>query len=398
MCWGMEAMMAKTCPLSDTQVRSLKPAVKPYRVFDGDGLYIEVFPNGSKLWRVKKIVNGKDIRRSLGKYPAVSLKDAREKRGAFETVLTKGETSVPTLTHKILTFNDLFNEWRAKNTSHFAEGTLKSFNLRVSKYLLPALGYLPLSKITPQVILNNLLKPIETLNHLETASKIKSICSQVLRYGIILGLVDRDFTQDLNGYLPSPNVRHMPTITDPPGVTKLIKGIFAYKGHVSVIYALRLLPYLFVRPGELRAALWAEINWEEKLWRIPAEKMKMKRPHLVPLAAPVLAMLKDLKQFTGNGALLFPGSRSKDRPISDVTLLAALLNLGYKRGEIVPHGFRSMASTLLNEQGYNADWIERQLAHVPGGVRAVYNYAQYLPERRKMMEDWANYLDKLRGS
>jgi integrase len=177
-----------------------------------------------------------------------------------------------------------------------------------------------------------------------------------------------------------------------------MKNIFSYKGNISVVYALRLLPYLFVRPGELRAALWSEIDWEERLWRIPAEKMKMKRPHLVPLADQVVEMLTELRRFTGEHALLFPGTRQKDRPISDVTLIAALRYLGYAQGEIVPHGFRSMASTLLNEQGYNRDWIERQLAHVPGGVRAVYNYAQYLPERRKMTQDWADYLDKLRDS
>ncbi|MDR1873123.1 MAG: site-specific integrase [Deltaproteobacteria bacterium] len=239
---------------------------------------------------------------------------------------------------------------------------------------------------------------MEALNHLETASRVKSVCSQVLRYGIILGLVERDFTQDLKGYLSAPTVHHMPTITDPPGVTKLMKAVFSYHGHISVVYGLRLLPYLFVRPGELRAALWSEIDWEEKLWRIPTEKMKMMRPHLVPLADQVITALMDLKNFTGQGELLFPSPRLKTRPISDMALTVALRTLGYGQGEIVPHGFRSMASTLLNEQGYNRDWIERQLAHVPGGVRAVYNYAEYLPERRKMMADWANYLDKLRDS
>jgi integrase len=154
---------------------------------------------------------------------------------------------------------------------------------------------------------------------------------------------------------------------------------------------------VFVRPGELRAALWDEVNLEDKIWRIPAEKMKMRRPHLVPLANQVVAMLAELRRFTGQGRLLFPGTRGKDRPISDVTLIAALRYLGYAQGEIVPHGFRSMASTLLNEQGYSPDWIEKQLAHVAGGVRAIYNRSEYLAERRRMMQEWADYLDNLKG-
>jgi integrase len=392
----MEAAMAKTCILTEVKIRNLKPKAKPYSVCDGGCLYLEVFPNSSKLWRIQKRVDGKLVRRSLGKYPEIGIKEARERRTTFDDNLVEDELNLAPC--ELLTFNDLFNEWHFKNISRFSQKTLKNLNLRVAKYLLPALGHISLAKINSQVILNNLIRPMEALNHLETASRVKSVCSQVLRYGIILGLVERDFTQDLKGYLSAPTVHHMPTITDPPGVTKLMKAVFSYHGHISVVYGLRLLPYLFVRPGELRAALWSEIDWEEKLWRIPTEKMKMMRPHLVPLADQVITALMDLKNFTGQGELLFPSPRLKTRPISDMALTVALRTLGYGQGEIVPHGFRSMASTLLNEQGYNRDWIERQLAHVPGGVRAVYNYAEYLPERRKMMADWANYLDKLRDS
>jgi integrase len=387
--------MLKICALSDAKIRGLKPREKPYQVFDGEGLYLEVASSGSKIWRIQKILNGKVIRRSFGKYPALDLKTAREKRVEFEALLAKGLLDNGPA---ISTFADLFNEWIAKHAINCAPITIKYIRLRAIKYLLPQIGNINLIDISPQVILNKVLRPIGKTGLLESAAKVKIICGQVLRYGVVLGLVERDFTQDLNGFLPPPQVRHRPTITYPPNIAKLMKNIFSYKGNISVIYALRLLPYLFVRPGELRAALWEEIDLNDKIWRIPAEKMKMRRPHLVPLADQVVAMLTELRHFTGNFALLFPGARVKDRPISDVTLIAALRNLGYAQGEIVPHGFRSMASTLLNERGYNRDWIERQLAHVPGGVRAVYNYAEYLPERRKMMSDWADFLDNLRDS
>jgi integrase len=386
--------MTGTCAISDAKLRSLKPKEKPYQVFDGDGLYIQVTPSGSMLWRVQKCVNGKTIRRSLGKYPAVDLKTAREKRAAFEAQLAKGPVEDGP---SILTFADLFAQWKAKHTINYSPSTIKCLNLRSSKYLLPPLGDYKLSEISPQVIINA-LKPLENIGRIETAARIKMLCSQVLRYGVALGLVERDFTLDLKGLLPAPNVTHRPTITDPAGVAKLMKNIFSYKGNISVTFALRILPYLFVRPGELRAARWEEIDWKGKLWRIPAEKMKMRRPHLVPLAPQVIDMLTELRRFTIDGSLLFPGTRSKERPLNDMTLTAALRYLGYSQGEIVPHGFRSMASTLLNENGFNSDWIERQLAHVPGGVRAVYNYADYLAERRKMMRWWADYLDKLRDS
>ncbi|MDR2199926.1 MAG: site-specific integrase [Deltaproteobacteria bacterium] len=193
-----------------------------------------------------------------------------------------------------------------------------------------------------------------------------------------------------------PQVTHRATIINPDKIGKLLAQINEYDGLPSVKFALRLLPYLFVRPGELRWAEWTEINLETAVWRIPADKMKMKTPHIVPLASQIIKIIEELKKYTGDSKYLFPGSRSISRPISDVTLTAALRYLGYSREEICPHGFRAMASTLLNEQGYNTDWIERQLAHSErNSVRASYNHAQYLPERKKMMQDWADYLDSL---
>jgi integrase len=385
--------MTKPCVLSDAKLRALKPRDKPYQVFDGNGLYLEVFPNGSKLWRVQKKVAGTVVRRGLGQYPALDLKTAREKRAQFEENIAKRQ---PVATLEVATFGDLFVKWKAKHTVNYAPASLQTLNKNTEKHLIPQLGHVKLDQISPQLILNTVLRPIEETGHLNLAAKIKGYCGQALRYGVALGVVERDFTQDLKGALTPVKTRNMPAIIDPPKVGELMRNIFSYKGDISVIYALRILPYVFVRPGELRWALWEEVNLEDKIWRIPAEKMKMKRAHLVPLADQVVAMLTELKRFSGHLRFLFPGARKKDRPINHTTLIVALRSLGYPQGQIVPHGFRSMASTLLNEQGFSPDWIEKQLAHVSGGVRAIYNRSEYLAERRKMMQDWADYLDKLR--
>jgi len=228
------------------------------------------------------------------------------------------------------------------------------------------------------------------------------LCGQILRFGVASGLAERDPTQDLRGAMPPVVSTHRATILEPARIGRLLREIDLYSGFIVVRQALRLAPLLFVRPGELRQAEWAEINWEESLWRLPAEKMKKVRgagsPHLVPLARQTLEILRELQTITGFGRWLFPGQRSHDKPISDMAVNVALRTLGYGKEDICGHGFRAMASTTLNEQGYNRDWIERQLAHTErDAVRAAYNYAEYLPERRKMMQDWADYLDSLRA-
>jgi integrase len=382
--------MTKVCLLSDAKIETFLPKDKSYRVFDSNGLYLEILPNGSKLWRVQKNVDNKVIRHSLGKYPELDLKTARKQWEIFEANIDPGNTL------EITTFGDLFVKWKVKHTVNYAPLTLIMLNSITKNHLIPQLGSVKLTLISPQLILKTVLWPIENLGHFNLAARVKNICGQVLRYGVALGVIERDFTQDLKGVLASGKVRHMPTITEPSKVGKLMKDIFFYYGEIHVVYALRILPYVFVRPNELREALWEEVNLEDKIWRIPAEKMKMKRPHLVPLADQVVTMLTKLKNFTGQGRFLFSKVKVKDHPISHTTLNRALNILGYSSDEIVPHGFRSMASTLLNEQGYSPDWIEKQLAHAPRGVRGIYNRSEYLPGRRQMMQDWADYLDKLR--
>lgn len=393
--------MPPVLPLTDAKIKNLAPKEKPYKVFDGRGLYLEVYPHGSKMWRVKYRFEGKDRRVSLGAYPEVGLREARDKAAEVRLKLRDGNdpaASIKRVEEEKTTFQEVVDDWAGRFLvlSQTAPATIKRKRIFLDKHILPTLGPMPMREIDPPVILK-LMRKIEAQGHLETAHRVKMICSQIFRFGVAGGQVDRDPTQDLRGAVPPPKVKHRASIIDPAKIAKLLKDVWNYGGHAVVCHALKILPYVFVRPGELRHACWDEIDWPEKLWRIPAEKMKMKTPHLVPLSSQVIEILENLKKHTGRHHFLFPGHRNYDRPMSDMAVNAALRYLGYSSEEITGHGFRSMASTILNEQGYNRDWIERQLAHTErDGVRAAYNYAEYLPERRKMMQAWADYLDLLR--
>jgi integrase len=382
--------------LTKCKIDSLKPQDKPKKFFDGHGLYIEVYPNGSKIWRQKYILNGKTTRKSFGSYPLVSLKKAREMSEHLRLELKTKEMGY-TQEIKNISIKELIQEWKDNFYPKLSQNTIKKYNILVDKYLIPSLGHFICSKITASLILTVLLKPIADKKLLETAHRCKFLLGRIFRYAVATGQIERDFTQDLSGALPPPIVVHRASIIDKNKLGRLLKDIQNYTGSPEVIYALRILPYVFVRPGELRHAEWTEIDFPNKIWRIPAEKMKMRTSHIVPLSKQVVQLLEELKCFTGTGKYLFPGARTEKRPISDVTINAALRYLGYKKEEICGHGFRSTASTLLNEQGYNRDWIERQLAHNGNSVREIYNYAEYLPERTKMMQEWADFLDSLRG-
>jgi integrase len=243
------------------------------------------------------------------------------------------------------------------------------------------------------------LRRIENRGAIETAHRIHQICGQVFRYAIATGKAERDVSSDLRGALPPTRKRHHATIVEPKKIAELLKAIQSYEGYFVTKCALQLAPLFFVRPGELRKAEWSEFNFETAEWRIPAEKMKMRATHIVPLSAQAILILRELETLTGNSQYVFPSIRTLRRPMSDNTVLGALRRLGYSKDEMTGHGFRSMASTLLNEQGWNRDAIERQLAHAErNNIRAAYNYAEYLPERRKMMQHWADYLDTLTNS
>ncbi|MDR1609178.1 MAG: tyrosine-type recombinase/integrase [Deltaproteobacteria bacterium] len=387
--------MTSALLLSDAKLRALKPKKKSYQVFDGQGLYIEVTSSGSKLWRVQKMLKGKVFRRALGRYPYVGLKEAREKADSFVKSCLTGK--IQNKISSLQTFGQLCEVWQKKFNPQKSPKTIRTLLSLLRAHILPVLNKVNLCDINPQFLLHSIIHPIELQNKIPIANMVKTTCSQILRYGVILGVVDRDYTLDLKGALSSSQTKHRAAITDPSKIAKLLKDIYEFKGNISLTYALRLLPYLFLRVGELTGGKWAEIDFEGGLWRLPPEKMKMKRPHLVPLAPQVISMLKELQVFTGKSKFLFPSSRNNNK-INKDSLLQALRTMGYTKDELTAHGFRGMASTILNEQGFNPDWIELQLAHVPGGVRAAYNHATYLKERRQMMEAWANYLDNLRDN
>jgi integrase len=259
--------------------------------------------------------------------------------------------------------------------------------------VFPWLGKRHINEITAPELLT-VLRRVENRGALETAHRINQICGQVFRYAIATGRAERDISADLKGALPPTRVKHHASITEPKQVGELMRAINSYSGSFTTAIALKLSAILFVRPGELRQAEWSEIDFENKEWRIPAEKMKMRELHIVPLCKQAISLLEELRPLTGRAKYLFPSVRTDTRPMSNNTINASLRRLGYTKEQMTAHGFRSMASTILNEQGWNRDAIERQLAHSEkDGVRAAYNYAQYLPERKKMMQAWADYLD-----
>ncbi|TVM30532.1 tyrosine-type recombinase/integrase [Oceanidesulfovibrio marinus] len=395
-------------PLTDAEAKNAKPREKAYRLYDSEGLYLEVAPTGSKLWRLKYRFDGKEKRLALGKYPTTSLKKARDKRHEAKGLLDDGvdpsaarkkkrQDQTREETRLRNTYEAVAREWFGKFLADKAPGHRDTVISRQEKNIFPHLGSRPIDEIEPPELLAA-IKRIEARGALEVAHRTLQVCGQIFRYGVASGYCPRDSAADLRGALPPSKTKHHASITEPKEVASLLRAIDGYSGHFVTRCALRLAPLLFVRPGELRHAEWKEINFDSAEWRIPAEKMKMRRGHIVPLSRQALEILRELHFLTGEGKYLFPSMRTASRPFSENTVNASLRRMGYSKDEMTGHGFRSMASTLLNEHGWNRDAIERQLAHVEGNsVRAAYNYAELLPERRKMMQWWADYLESLRG-
>ena len=382
--------------LTEVAIRNLQAKPRAYKVFDRNGLYLEIYPTGSKLWRFRWMRDGKDSRRSLGPWPEVSLRRARELALERKAALRDGDARPGRPAGAPMRLADLAGEWSRRFFPSLASSTVKKTKLSLTAHILPKLGSMPLAELTPGAMLVSLLRPIEAAGHLETAHRARSLLSRIFRYAVSSGYMERDSAQGLRGALPPPVDKHRATITDPAKIGLLMRDIHHYGGSPGTTAALRILPYVFVRPGELRNAVWEEFDFEGSICRIPAERMKMRAPHLVPLSRQVKALLLELRERSCGEGLVFKGARRKTIPISDVTINAALRYLGYGKDEICGHGFRAMASTILNEKGYNRDWIERQLAHSErSGVRAAYNHAEWLQERRQMMQDWADYLDSL---
>ncbi|WP_395118295.1 tyrosine-type recombinase/integrase [Rhodanobacter sp. FW102-FHT14D06] len=391
--------------LTEIKLRSLRTGDALYRVADSAGLAIEVPASGALRWRYRYRFGGKAKMLSLGTYPVVSLAQARLKRDAARAQLAQGvdpsaerqaskqatvEASAP-----VQTFRMVGEQWMARQ--EVAEITAAKSRWILDSFLYPDLGNRPLGEITARELLDTLRK-VESTGMLETAKRAKVKAGQVFRYGILEGITDNDPTSSLRGALKSPKVKHHAAIVDPAKVGELLRAIDGFTGHYVTLCALKLAPLLFVRPGELRQAEWAEFDLDEAMWRIPGERMKMKAAHLVPLAAQAVAILRELHTSTADGRYVFPGLRTASRPMSENTINAALRRLGYTGEEMTGHGFRSMAATRLNEMGWKSDAIERQLAHAESNkVREAYTHAaQYLDERKRMMQAWADYLDGLR--
>jgi integrase len=390
-------------PLNDLIIRNAKPLAKAYKLSDEKGLFLLVHPNGSRYWRFKYYFGGKEKLLALGVYPEVKLIEARERRDQARKLLDNhiDPSAAKKLSKQTIflaaenSFQAIACEWHLKFLATWTEDHAKRIITRLENDIFPWLGKRPINEITAPELLSA-LRRVEKRGAIDTAHRIMQNCGQIFRYGIATGRAQRDVAADLRGALSPVKKSHLPTITDPKEIGHLLRAINGYRGHFITKCALRLAPLVFVRPGELRQAEWSEFNFETKEWRIPAGKMKMREMHIVPLSTQVIAILEELKPLTGEGRYLFPGIRYPTRPMSDNTVNCALRRMGYTNDEMTGHGFRSMASTLLNEQGWNRDAIERQLAHGERNhIRAAYNYAEYLPERRKMMQHWADYLTQL---
>lgn len=386
--------------LTDNAIRSAKPREKPYKLFDERGLFLLVTPSGGRWWRLKFRVAGKEKLLSLGVYPDVTLKSARELRDDARRELAGGvDPSAKRKAEKVAeadSFEAVAREWFAKFSANWAETHSEKIIRRLEADIFPWLGSRSVGQITAPELLT-CVRRIEGRGALDTAHRALQNCGQIFRYAVATNRAERNPAADLRGALPPVNGGHFASITDPMAIGALLRDIDGYQGTFVGRCALRLVPFVFVRPGELRKAEWSEFDLDKAEWRIPAERMKARVMHIVPLSTQAVEILRELHPLTGAGRYVFPSLRTAERPMSENTINGALRRLGYSGDQMTGHGFRSMASTLLNEQGWNRDAIERQLAHGERDeVRAAYNYAQYLPERRKMMQAWADYLDGLR--
>ncbi len=390
--------------LTDSAIRNAKPKEKQYKLYDERGLYLLVNKAG-KYFRFDYRYAGKRKTLALGVYPEVKLAVAREKRDDARRMLQndvdpaqyRKETKSMQKEQAGNSFEAVAREWFTKNKHNWTDGHSRTIIRRLELNIFPWLGARPVASITASELLT-VLRRIEDRGALETAHRVNQICGQVFRYAIATGRAERDHSADLRGALPPAKPKRMATITDPKQIGGLLRAIDGYQGHMITKCALRLAPLVFVRPGELRHAEWQEINFEEAEWKIPAKKMKMGISHIIPLSTQAIEILKEIEPLTGRGRYLFPSLRTPERPMSNNTVLAALRRLGYSKDEMSGHGFRAMASTILHEQGWRSDIIERQLAHAErNSIKAAYNHAQHLTERRRMMQAWADYLDQLRG-
>ncbi|MFQ5443176.1 MAG: tyrosine-type recombinase/integrase [Nitrospinales bacterium] len=391
-------------PLTATLIRNTKSQEKTFKLYDERGLYLEVSPSGGKWWRLKYRFNGKEKRLSLGVYPDISLKDARDRRDDARKLLANEiDPSEKRKAQKAARFDAEENsfevvarEWFAKYSQNWTPDHGNRIIRRLERDIFPWISDKPIGEITASELLS-VIQRIEKRGALETAHRALGNCGQVFRYAVATGRARRDPSGDLRGSLPPAKGEHFAAVTDPKQVAEILRVIDGYEGSLTVRCALRLAPLVFVRPGELRKAEWAYIDLDKVEWRYMVTKTGTQ--HIVPLSRQAVEILKELQPLTGNGRYVFPGARSKERPMSDNAILAAMRRMGIGKDEMSGHGFRAMARTILDEVlGIRPDFIEHQLAHAvrdPNG--RAYNRTAHLPERKKMMQDWADYLDKLKA-
>ena len=391
--------------LTDTKIKNAKPQERPYKLFDGGGLYLliarQADGTASRWWRLKYRFRGREKVLALGVYPAIGLKAARAAAAVARKALLCGvDPSVEKASAKLVqsdTFKAVAEEWLGMQAKKLATVTLSKARWMLETFTYPRLGDKLINEIKAPEMLAA-LRAIESKGHHETATRTKQRVGQVMRYAIATGRAERDITADLRGALAPVPTKNRAAITDPSRVGELLRAVDGYQGEPATAAALKLAPLTFVRPGELRGAEWREFDLEAAEWRIPPERMKMGEAHIVPLSRQAIEILTGLRATSHKTRFLFPSLRTRDRPMSENTLNAALRRLGYTAEQMTAHGFRAMASTLLNEQGFPPDVIELQRAHAERNkVRAAYNRATRLPERRKMMQAWADYLDALRA-
>jgi integrase len=390
--------------LTDTAIRNAKPTEKPVKLTDGGGLYLLLKPNGSRWWRFDYRYGGKRKTLSMGVYPDVGLKEARTRRDDARKLLAAdvdpGENRKAAKATRVEqsanSFEVVAREWFAKYSTGWAKGHADKIIRRLERDLFPWLGNRPIAEITAPELLQSLHR-IEARGVLETAHRALQNSGQVFRYAVQTGRAQRDPSADLRGALTPWKPKHYPALTEPLKLAELLRSMDTYQGNLITRSALRLLPLVFVRPGELRQAKWEEIDLNTAEWRYTVTKTNT--PHIVPLATQAVEILKELHGLTGRSVYVFPGLRSHDRPMSENTINAALRYMGYDQQTMTGHGFRAIARTLLDEAlGFEPHIIEHQLAHgVKDPLGRAYNRTKHLPERRKMMQQWADYLDKLKA-
>lgn len=396
---------APKMPLSDVTIKAAKPSEKPQRLFDAGGLYLEISPSGGKLWRFKYRFGGKEKRLSLGTYPTVSLKNARDRRDDARKLLSLDiDPSVERKIQKAAaverganSFEVLAREWFAKHSPNWAASHAGKIIQRLENDVFPWIGGRPIADVTPPELLT-VLRRIENRGALDTAHRVKQDCGRIFRYAVATGRAERDPAADLRGAMPPAKGGHFAAIVEPKHVGELLRAIDGFRGTFVVQCALRLAPMFFVRPGELRQAEWSEFDLDKGEWRYVTSKTKTE--HIVPLSTQAVAILRELHALTGRGRYLFSGARDPQRAMSEAAINAALRRLGYDtKTEMTGHGFRAMARTILHEHlGIQPAVIEHQLAHrVSDNLGTAYNRTKFLPARRVMMQAWADYLDKLKS-